>query len=70
MNEDELIEKFGIEFAISNIALSTSKKIDEYKKNKSNTVKIELARLLIDKEKIYRNDKEVIKKYLKGYGDK
>lgn len=66
MNENDIIEEFGIEFAIQNIALIISKKFDEYKNNKSEIVRNELVKLIIDKEKIYANDKNTIRKYIKG----
>lgn len=65
MNQYDLIEEYKIEFAIKNIASIISKKIDEYKMNKSEKTKIELVKLLMDKEKIYENDIKIIKKYLK-----
>ena len=65
MNEDKIIEEFGIEFAIQNISSIISKKIDEYKKSKSKDIEEQLVELLKDKEKIYDNNKEIIKKYLK-----
>lgn len=70
MGEDEILEQFGIEFAIENIASLISKKIDEYKINKNEKTEFELSELLKDKEKIYQNDKDVIKKYLRGNGGK
>lgn len=70
MGEDEILEQFGIEFAIENIASLISKKIDEYKINKNEKIEFELSELLKDKEKIYQNDKDVIKKYFRGNGGK
>ena len=66
MEEDKIIDEFGIEFAIENISAQISKTIDEYVKNKTKETEKKLLTLLQEKEKIYTNDRETIKKYIKG----
>lgn len=60
---DELVLEYGIELAIEKIAPMISEKIKEYKKTRKESTNYELAELLKDREKIYSNDMETIKKY-------
>ena len=61
----EIIEKCGMELATEEVILLISKKIDEYEKKKDKNIIKEVANLLNDREKIYNNDNETIKKYIK-----
>ena len=61
----EIIEKCGMELATEKVVLLISKKIDEYEKKKDKNIIKEVANLLNDREKIYNNDNETIKKYIK-----
>lgn len=65
MDLEKIIEEFGIEIAIEKIAPEIKEKIDEYTKTKDENIKKELAMLLEDRNNIYCNDKETIKKYVK-----
>lgn len=65
MNADDMIKEYGIDFAVETIAKEISKKIDKYKETKDKESEKELARLLYDRKKIYENDLETIKKYVK-----
>lgn len=68
MDENQIIEEFGIEFAIETIAEQISKEIDKYKEAKDEESARKLAELIEDRKKIYENDKETIKKYVKING--
>lgn len=65
MELEELIQEFGIDIAIEKITPIISEKFDEYTKTKDENVKKELAKLLEDRDNIYNNNEEVIKKYVK-----
>ena len=67
MDDEKLLDEYGMEFAIQNIAQKIAQKMDEYKDKKDKKYKKELAMLLQDRQKIYLEDKETIKKYLKKY---
>lgn len=64
MNLKKDVKTFEIDFAIQKIIPKLVKKIEEYKKRNDKFIKKELAHLLEDREKIYCDDKETIKKYL------
>ena len=65
MNLEKLIiDEYGIEFAQDKIILQIKEKIEEYKVTKDKNVQKQLVQLLEDREKIYSNDKETIKKYI------
>lgn len=68
MDENQIIEEFGIELAIETIAEQISKEIDKYKEAKDEESARKLAELIEDRKKIYENDKETIKKYVKING--
>ena len=61
---DDIINEHGIELARDKIAVLISDKLDEYKKTRNKDIQKELSGLLEDRDKIYNNDKETIKKYL------
>ena len=61
---DDIINEHGIELARDKIAVLISDKLDEYKKTRNKDIQRELSGLLEDRDKIYNNDKETIKKYL------
>lgn len=65
MELEELIKEFGIDIAIEKITPIISEKIEEYTKTKDENVKKELAELLEDRDNIYNEDEEVIRKYVK-----
>ena len=64
MELEEIIKEFGIEIAIEKITPKIKEKIDEYTKTKDENVKKELAELLEDRDNIYSNNEEVIRKYV------
>ena len=67
MKKEELTEEFEMEFAIENIGEQISEKMEEWKKEKKEETEQELIILLQDRKKIYLEDNETIKKYLKKY---
>ena len=70
MEQEKLIEEYGLELAIEKVAQMITEKIDMYKETNDEEKMKELTELSLDREKIYKNDKETIKKYLKDSGDK
>ena len=68
MNEDQIIDEVGIEMAIERIIPQISKEINKYKKTKDKESSRKLAELLEDRRKIYSNDKDTIRKYIKFNG--
>lgn len=64
MNQEDVVNEHGIELAIGEIALIISQKIDEFKITRDKKIEQELSELIDDRNKIYNNDKETIKKYL------
>lgn len=61
--KNELLLEYGMEIAIEKIAPIISEKIKEYKKTRKEETRYEIAELLKDREKIYSNDINTIKKY-------
>lgn len=68
MNEEDIINEYGIEFAIETVVQKISQEIDKYKEAKDEQSAKKLAELLEDRRKIYTNDKETIRKYVKING--
>lgn len=68
MEEEQIIEEFGIEFAIETLAPKITQEIEKYKKSKDEKSAKRLAELLEDRRKIYANDKDTIRKYVKING--
>lgn len=64
MSLDENIKEYGIEIAIEKIAPMIIEKTRKYKETKDEKVKKELLQLLNDREEIYSNNNEVIRKYI------
>ncbi len=64
MNFEKNIDDYGIELAIQKITPKITEKIKIYIKTKDKNVQKELAQLLVDRDNIYRNNKDTIKKYL------
>ena len=62
--QEDIINEFGIEFAIQKIAPKIAEKLNEYQKNPTKELKDELIQLISDRDAIYSNDKEIIKKYI------
>lgn len=62
--KEKIINEFGIEFAIQKIAPMITEKLIEYKKKPTKNLKEQLIQLISDRDAIYSNDKEVIKKYI------
>ena len=65
MDKIELIKEFGFEYSRSNVIRLISEKIDEYRTTRNPEVQKELAKLILDREKIYDLDVDTIQKYLK-----
>ena len=65
MNYEDIIKEFGIEIAIENILPKITEKMNIYNVTRDENTKKELASLLLDREKIYRKDEQIIKKYIK-----
>ena len=68
MEEEQIIEEFGIDFAIETLAPKITQEIEKYKKSKDEKSAKKLAELLEDRRKIYANDKDTIRKYVKING--
>lgn len=64
MNIEDINKEFEIEFAIEKLAQEMRRKLDQYRETKDKEIQKEIMKLLEDREKIYSNDNEVIKKYL------
>ena len=64
MDLEEIVKEHGIELAIEKITPKVAQKIKEYRDTKDKEVQKQLIQLLEDREKIYCNDEEIIKKYL------
>lgn len=64
MNLKQIIDDYGIELAIQKITPKIAEKVKIYKETKDKNVQKELAQLLVDRDNIYRNNKDIIKKYL------
>lgn len=62
--EEDIMNQFGIEFAIQKIAPKITEKLMEYNKKPTKKLKEEIIQLVSDREAIYSNDKEVIRKYI------
>ena len=65
MNEEEILKEYGIEFAIETITPLIKQKMEEYKNTRDATVENELSKLLKERDEIYNNNIEIIKKYVK-----
>ena len=61
---DDIINEFGIKLAIQKIAPLITEKLKEYSKKPTKELKKEIIELISDRDAIYSNDKEVIRKYL------
>ena len=68
--KEEFVNEFGIELAIQMIAPMITEKIMEYNKKTTKELKKEIIQLISDRDAIYSNDKEIIKKYIWMEGDK
>ena len=62
--DQKIINEFDIELAIQKIAPKITEKLREYNKKPTKELKEELIQLISDRDAIYSNDKEVIKKYI------
>ncbi len=60
---DEILKEYGMKIAIEKISPLIADKIREYKNNRDEKINHELIQLLNDRDKIYDNDLETIKKY-------
>ena len=65
MKKEDVLKEYGIEFAIETITPLIKQKMAEYKETRDNKLVIELANLLKDRDEIYNNNTDVIKKYVK-----
>lgn len=64
MNIEDIINEFGIDIAIEKIIPEIKEKVKKYLETKDENIKKELAELLNDRDKIYSNDTETIRKYV------
>ena len=64
MEKDKLLEDAAIDICIQKIVFEINEKMIEYEKNKNNEIKSKIIELIKDRDLIYSNDKETIKKYL------
>ena len=64
MEQKRLIEENGMKIAIQKILLQINTKIQKYKETKKESLKMEIAELLKDRDLVYSYNKDTIKKYL------
>lgn len=64
MNREEMIQENAIDITIQKIALKINEKMKEYEETKDNIIKLEIIELIKDRDLVYSNDKNTIKKYL------
>ena len=62
--KDDIINEYGIEFAIQKIAPQITEKLTEYNQKPTKDLKAEIIQLISDRDAIYSNDKEIIRKYI------
>ena len=62
--QKDIINEFGMKFAIQKIAPQIAEKLMEYNKKPTKDLKTEIVQLISDRDAIYSNDKEVIRKYI------
>ena len=62
--KEVITNEFGIEFAIQKISPKITEKLIEYNKRPTEELKKEIIQLISDRDAIYSNDKEIIKKYI------
>ncbi len=62
--DQKIINEFDIELAIQKIAPKITEKLKEYNRKPTKELKEEIIQLIADRDAIYSNDKEVIRKYL------
>ena len=55
MEQEKLIEEYGLELAIEKVAQMITEKIDMYKETNDEEKMKELTELILDREKIYKN---------------
>ncbi|MBQ3415184.1 MAG: hypothetical protein IJH39_07550 [Clostridia bacterium] len=65
MKKEDVLKEYGIEFAIETITPLIKQKMEEYKETRDSTLEKELANLLKDRDEIYNNNVEIIKKYVR-----
>ena len=66
MEKDKLLEDAAIDICIQKIVLEINENMIKYEKNKDNEIKLKIIELIKDRDLIYSNDKETIKKYLRN----
>lgn len=69
MEQEKLIEEYGLELAIEKVAQMITEKIDMYKETNDEEKMKELTELILDREKYIKWQRNN-KKYLKDSGDK
>lgn len=65
MKKEDVLKEYGIEFAIETITPLIKQKMEEYKTTRNESAEKELADLLKDRDEIYKNNTDVIKRYVK-----
>lgn len=63
MDKEEMIKEYGIEIAIEKIAQMITEVTEQYKETREENLKEQLLNLIKDRDKIYNNDKDIIRKY-------
>lgn len=61
---DFLLNEVGIEVAQEKIAQEVGKLSIEYEKTRDSKIKDKIKELILDRDEIYKGNKEVIKKYV------
>lgn len=63
MDKEEMIKEYGIEIAIEKIAQMITEVTEQYKKTREENLKEQLLNLIKDRDRVYNNDKDIIRKY-------
>lgn len=63
MDKEEMIKEYGIEIAIEKISQMLVEVTEKYKKTREENLKEQLLNLIKDRDKVYNNDKDIIRKY-------
>lgn len=63
MDKEEMIKEYGIEIAIEKIAQMITEVTEQYKKTREENLKEQLLNLIKDRDKVYNNDTDIIRKY-------
>ena len=66
MEKDTLLAASAIDICIQRIAVELNENMLKYEKTNDKEIKLKIIELIKDRDLIYANDKNTIKKYLKN----